>query len=230
VTVAAGILASKNSCVDSEVAGSYPDIPVARDDTMVMVNYLSNKGCESYHNESNNSSKIIIKPMVALALEGENDIVSEATCNGSEIAKAALNKSSTQFMEHDVVVASTNNEPLQEISRSGTVLFDGPNDATTVALVATSNGSQDVSVMTPDVCEIKCKMEVSLEDTPKPRVALFQERENDEPLVSQNVFDAQDTHENISKPRTALFKEGEEDEPWLIKIFLLVFHRADARI
>ena len=34
----------------------------------------------------------------------------------------------------------------------------------------------------------------------------------------------------ISKPRTALFKEGEEDEPWLIKIFLLVFHRADARI
>ena len=69
VTIAAGILASENSCVDSKVAGSNPHIPVARDDTMVMVNYLSNKGCESYHNESNNSSEIIIKPMVALALE-----------------------------------------------------------------------------------------------------------------------------------------------------------------
>ena len=137
VTIAAGILASENSCVDYKVAGSNPDIPVAGDDTMVMVNYLSNKGCESYHNESNNSSEIIIKPMVVLALEGENDIVSEATCNGSEIAKAALNKSSTQFMEHDVVVASTNNESFQEISRSGAVLFDGSNDATTVALVAT---------------------------------------------------------------------------------------------
>jgi len=75
VTIAAGILASENLCVDSKVAGSNPHIPVARDDTMVMVNYLSNKGCESYHNESNNSSEIIIKPMVALALEGENDIV-----------------------------------------------------------------------------------------------------------------------------------------------------------
>ena len=31
-------------------------------------------------------------------------------------------------------------------------------------------------------------------------------------MVSQNVFDAQDTHENISKPRTTLFKEGEDDE------------------
>ena len=41
---------------------------------------------------------------------------------------------------------------------------------------------------------------------------MFQEGENDEPLVSQNVFDAQDTHENISKPRMALFKEGEDDE------------------
>ena len=41
---------------------------------------------------------------------------------------------------------------------------------------------------------------------------MFQEGENDEPLVSQNVFDAQDTHENISKPRTTLFKEGEDDE------------------
>ena len=116
-------------------------------------------------------------------------------------------------MEHDVVVASTNNESFQEISSSRTVLFDGSNNVTTVALVATSNGSQDVSVMTPDVCEIKCKMEVSLEDTPKPRAALFQEGENGEPLVSQNVFDAQDTHENISNPRTALFKEGEDDEP-----------------
>ena len=67
--------------------------------------------------------------------------------------------------------------------------------------------------MTLDLSKINCKMEISLEDTPKPRVALFQERENDEPLVSQNVFDAQDTHENISKPRTALFKEGEDDEP-----------------
>ena len=117
-----------------------------------------------------------------------------------------------QFGEHDVVVASTNNESFQEISRSGTVLFDGPNDATTVALVATSNGSQDVSVMTPDVCEIKRKMEVSLEDTPKPRAALFQEGNNDEPMASQNVFDAQDTHKNISKPRTALFQGREVDE------------------
>jgi hypothetical protein len=31
-------------------------------------------------------------------------------------------------------------------------------------------------------------------------------------MVSQNIFDAQDTHENISRPRTALFK-GEDDEP-----------------
>ena len=31
-------------------------------------------------------------------------------------------------------------------------------------------------------------------------------------MVSQNVFDAQDTHENISNPRTALFKEGEDDD------------------
>ena len=82
-----------------------------------------------------------------------------------------------------MVVASTNNESFQEISRTGTVLFDGPNDATTVALVATSNGSQDVSVMTPDVCEIKCKMEESLEDTPKPRAALFQEGNNDESMA-----------------------------------------------
>ena len=32
------------------------------------------------------------------------------------------------------------------------------------------------------------------------------------PWFCQNIFDAQDTHENISKPRTALFKEGEDDE------------------
>ena len=59
---------------------------------------------------------------------------------------------------------------------------------------------------------IKRKMEVSLEDTPKPRAALYQEGENGQPMVSKNVFDAQDTHENISKPRMALFKEGEDDE------------------
>ena len=72
---------------------------------------------------ANNFSEIIIKPMVALALEGENDIVSEATCNGSEIAKAALNKSSMQFGEHDMVVASPNNESFNEISRPRTILF-----------------------------------------------------------------------------------------------------------
>ena len=41
--------------------------------------------------------------------------------------------------------------------------------------------------MTADVCEIKCKMEVSLEDTPKPRAALFKEGEDDEPMASQNI-------------------------------------------
>jgi hypothetical protein len=47
----------------------------------------------------------------------------------------------------------------------------------------------------------------------KPRMALFQEGENDEPMTSQDIFDAQDTRANILKPRTALFKEGEDDEP-----------------
>jgi len=37
-------------------------------------------------------------------------------------------------------------------------------------------------------------------------------------LVSQNVFDAQDTHENISKPRTALFKEEEDDESMACRV------------
>jgi hypothetical protein len=40
----------------------------------------------------------------------------------------------------------------------------------------------------------------------KPRTALFQEGEIDEPMTSQDIFDAQDTCENISKPRAALFK------------------------
>ena len=57
------------------------------------------------------------------------------------------------------------------------------------------------------------KMEKSAEIVPKPRTALFQEGKNDEPMATQNVFDAQDTLENISKPRTALFKEWEDDEP-----------------
>jgi hypothetical protein len=35
----------------------------------------------------------------------------------------------------------------------------------------------------------------------------------DEPIVSQNIFDAQDTQENRSKLRTVLFKEGKDDEP-----------------
>jgi len=48
----------------------------------------------------------------------------------------------------------------------------------------------------------------------KPRTALFQEGENDEPMGFQNTFDAQDTPENISKPpRTVLFKEREDNEP-----------------
>ena len=51
VTIAAGILAPDNSCMDSKVAGSNSEIPVDGDDTMVMVNYLG-KGCECYHNES----------------------------------------------------------------------------------------------------------------------------------------------------------------------------------
>ena len=51
VTVAAGILAPENSCMDSKVVGSNSEIPVDGDDTMVMVNYLG-KGCESYDNES----------------------------------------------------------------------------------------------------------------------------------------------------------------------------------
>jgi len=92
-----------------------------------------------------------------------------------------------QFGEHDVVVASTNNESFNEISRPRTVLFDSPNDATTVVLVTTSNGGQDVLVMTPDFSEINCKMEISLEDTPKPRAALFKEGEDDEPMASQNI-------------------------------------------
>jgi hypothetical protein len=58
-----------------------------------------------------------------------------------------------------------------------------------------------------------CLMKEASAFMSKPRTALFQEGENDEPMVSQNIFDAQDTHENISKPRTALFKEGEDDEP-----------------
>ena len=66
--------------------------------------------------------------------------------------------------------------------------------------------------MTLDLSEINCKMEISLEDTPKLRAALFQEGNNDEPMASQNVFDAQDTHKNISKPRMALFQRREDDE------------------
>jgi hypothetical protein len=46
VTVAAGILAPENSCMDSKVAGSNSEIPVDGDDITVMVNYLG-KGCES---------------------------------------------------------------------------------------------------------------------------------------------------------------------------------------
>jgi hypothetical protein len=53
---------------------------------------------------------------------------------------------------------------------------------------------------------------LSMNTTSKLRTALFQEGENDEPMATQSVFDAQDTHENISKLRMALFKEGEDDE------------------
>ena len=181
---------------------------------------------------ANNFSEIIIKPMVALALEGENDIVCEATCNGSEIAKAALNKSSMQFGEHDMVVASPNNESFNEISRPRTILFHegvhsvgSPNMAyrdlcNDLNILAGSHAKQFGSRGNEKADEnnlvdaIQCK-HISLgqpkkkgpEFVSKPRTVLFQEG------GFQNTFDAQDTHENISTPRMVLFKEREDDEP-----------------
>ena len=188
---------------------------------------------------ANNFSEIIIKSMVALALEGENDIVSEATSNGSKIAKAAVNKSSMQFGEHDMVVASPNNESFNEISRPRTILFHegvhsvgSPNMAyrdlcNDLNILAGSHAKQFGSRGNEKADEnnlvdaIQCKhislgqpKKKGLKFVSKPRTALFQEGENDEPMGFQNTFDAQDTPENISKPpRTVLFKEREDNEP-----------------
>ena len=64
---------------------------------------ISNIVNTSAKGTANNFAEVIIKPKVALALEGENNKVSEKNCNVSEIAKAALNKSYTQFGKKDDV-------------------------------------------------------------------------------------------------------------------------------
>jgi len=64
---------------------------------------ISNIVNTSAKGTANNFAEVIIKPKVALALERENNKVSEKNCNVSEIAKAALNKSYTQFGKKDDV-------------------------------------------------------------------------------------------------------------------------------
>jgi len=140
------------------------------------------------------------KPRTALLQEGENDMDMS-----SQIIASSSHDTSSALKNVKMQVASADNEPLSELSKPRTVLFEADNDAVAVRPIITSSENfctpQNIlgsDVLFPHMNQLesnaigtKDKIKVLAKEAPKyipkPRTALFQGSEDDEPMAPQII-------------------------------------------
>ena len=143
---------------------------------------------------------IIPKPRTALLQEGENDMDMS-----SQIIALSSHDTSSALKNVKMQVASADNEPLSELSKPRTVLFEADNDAVAVRPIIASSENfctpQNIlgsDVLIPHMNQLesnaigtKDKIKVLAKEAPKyipkPRTALFQGSEDDEPMAPQII-------------------------------------------